>query len=53
MEDFGTTQTEPASATGSDQSNLSKPLGGKREFNTAHVKALGDYFHVNPAVFIA
>lgn len=46
-------QSAVAEATGINQSNLSKLLRGEREFNTGHIKALSEFFHVSPAVFIS
>lgn len=51
MADRDLTQTQLARETGIDQSNLSKLLKGERDFNARQIKALSDYFQVNPAVF--
>ncbi len=53
MDQNNLTQSAVAQATGINQSNLSKLLRGEREFNTQHIKALSEFFHVSPAVFIA
>jgi HTH-type transcriptional regulator/antitoxin HigA len=53
MDQNDLTQSAVAEATGINQSNLSKLIRGDREFNTQHIKALSEFFHVSPAVFIA
>ncbi|WP_293910148.1 helix-turn-helix domain-containing protein [Deinococcus sp.] len=48
----GLSQRALAEATGLDQGNLSKILGGKREFTLEAVRTLAAYFKVEPSLFV-
>ena len=52
MEDRGLTQSALASATGIDQSTISKLLGEERSFNASHARTLSSYFNVDAGVFL-
>lgn len=46
------TQQQLAAATGIDQGMISKLASGKRSFTADHARKLGEYFGVNPGVFL-
>lgn len=46
------TQQQLAQATGIDQGMISKLASGKRPFTADHARKLGEYFKVNPGVFL-
>ena len=48
----GVTQAKVAGATGVNESTLSEILSGKREVSRKVMRALADYFCVDPAVFL-
>ncbi len=52
LEQRGVTQKQVEAGTGIPQGNLSKLLRGGRAFTAEHARKLGDYFRVNPGVFL-
>ena len=46
------TQQQLAEATGINQGMISKLASGKRAFTADHARKLGEYFGVNPGVFL-
>ena len=52
IEAKGVTQAEVAGATGAGESTISEVLSGKREVSRKVMRALADYFRVDPAVFL-
>lgn len=52
MDQHGLSQKQLESATGIDQSNLSKMLKGTRALTVPQIKTLSNYFHISPEVFI-
>ncbi|WP_261665525.1 type II toxin-antitoxin system HigA family antitoxin [Deinococcus sp. Marseille-Q6407] len=52
IQERGVTQQALSEATGIPQGNISNLIHGKRSFTVAHARTLGDYFGVNPGVFL-
>ena len=52
IESKGANQTQVAEATGITESTLSEILSGKRGISRKVMRSLGDYFRVDPAVFL-
>src|SRR5213078_2721888 len=52
IEDRGLTQAEVADGAGMSKSTISEILAGKRGLGTAHIRALGAFFRVDPGLFL-
>ena len=53
MEARGASQADVARATGVPRSTISEVLNGKRSLSVENAYRLGEYFHVEPSLFLA